>query len=63
MSRFFIERPIFAWVLAIVIMLVGGLSILGLPVAQYPSIAPPGIQITARYPGPRLRPSRPWSPR
>ncbi|QXW42880.1 efflux RND transporter permease subunit [Pseudomonas amygdali] len=51
MSRFFIDRPIFAWVLAIVIMLVGVLSILTLPIAQYPAIAPPAIAITANYPG------------
>lgn len=51
MSRFFIDRPIFAWVIALVIMLAGGLSILGLPVAQYPSIAPPQITIGATYPG------------
>ncbi len=51
MSRFFIDRPIFAWVIAIVIMLAGGLSILGLPVAQYPSIAPPQVTIAATYPG------------
>ena len=41
MSRFFIDRPIFAWVIAIVIMIGGGLAILGLPVNQYPDIAPP----------------------
>ena len=51
MSRFFIDRPIFAWVIAIVIMLGGILSILGLPIAQYPSIAPPSIAITGTYPG------------
>lgn len=51
MSRFFIDRPIFAWVIALVIMLAGGLSILGLPVAQYPSIAPPQVGISATYPG------------
>jgi multidrug efflux pump len=50
-SRFFIERPIFAWVVAIVVMLAGGLSILTLPIAQYPSIAPPAVSITATYPG------------
>jgi multidrug efflux pump len=50
-SRFFIERPIFAWVLAIVIMLAGSLSILTLPIAQYPSIAPPSVSIFANYPG------------
>ncbi|HEY2464542.1 MAG TPA: efflux RND transporter permease subunit [Steroidobacteraceae bacterium] len=51
MSQFFIDRPIFAWVLAIVIMLVGGLAIKTLPIAQYPSIAPPAIAITVSYPG------------
>jgi multidrug efflux pump len=51
MPNFFIDRPIFAWVIAIVIMLAGGLSLLKLPVAQYPTIAPPAISITAMYPG------------
>ena len=51
MSRFFIDRPIFAWVIALVIMLAGGLSILNLPVNQYPSIAPPAIGIQVNYPG------------
>ena len=51
MAKFFIERPIFAWVLAIILMLAGGLAILRLPVAQYPTIAPPAIAITATYPG------------
>jgi multidrug efflux pump len=51
MSKFFIDRPIFAWVIALVIMLAGGLSILKLPINQYPSIAPPTISIAVRYPG------------
>ena len=51
MSRFFIDRPVFAWVIAIIIMLAGALAITSLPVAQYPSIAPPAISITAVYPG------------
>ncbi|ROS15749.1 multidrug efflux pump [Raoultella sp. BIGb0399] len=51
MSSFFINRPIFAWVIAIVLMLAGGLAILKLPVSQYPTIAPPAVQITASYPG------------
>lgn len=51
MSRFFIDRPIFAWVIAIIIMLAGVLSIFSMPVAQYPSIAPPLIAVTANYPG------------
>ncbi|EPT9251092.1 efflux RND transporter permease subunit [Photobacterium damselae] len=51
MSRFFIGRPIFAWVIAIIIMLAGTMAILTLPVAQYPTIAPPAIQISATYQG------------
>ncbi len=51
MSRFFIDRPIFAWVIAIVIMLAGALAIFNLPVAQYPAIAPPAVTIQATYPG------------
>ncbi|MDF0488872.1 efflux RND transporter permease subunit [Sphingobium sp. H39-3-25] len=51
MARFFIDRPVFAWVIAIVIMLVGGLSITRLPISQFPPIAPPAIQINATYPG------------
>ncbi|MDY7219555.1 efflux RND transporter permease subunit [Denitrificimonas sp. JX-1] len=51
MSNFFIDRPIFAWVLSLVIMLIGGLAILKLPVNQYPSIAPPSVSISVRYPG------------
>ena len=51
MSRFFIQRPIFAWVLAIIMMMAGVLAILQLPIAQYPSIAPPAVAISATYPG------------
>jgi len=51
MARFFIDRPIFAWVLAIIIMLAGALSIARLPISQYPAIAPPTVTITAIYPG------------
>src|SRR5476649_229543 len=51
MSKFFIERPIFAWVVAIIIMLAGGLSILTLPINQYPNIAPPAISVNVTYPG------------
>lgn len=51
MAAFFIERPIFAWVIAIVIMLAGALSIVNLPIAQYPEVAPPQVTITATYPG------------
>lgn len=51
MSKFFIDRPIFAWVIALVIMLAGGLSILKLPINQYPSIAAPAVAIQVSYPG------------
>src|ERR1700723_2100016 len=51
MSRFFIDRPVFAWVLAIVLMLAGAIAVVTLPVAQYPSIAPPAVEITVTYPG------------
>lgn len=51
MSHFFINRPIFAWVIAIIIMLSGALAIKQLPISQYPAIAPPEISITAIYPG------------
>src|ERR1022692_2905258 len=51
MSRFFIDRPIFAWVVALIIMLTGLLSITRLPIARYPNIAPPSVAITASYPG------------
>ncbi|MDR5170984.1 efflux RND transporter permease subunit [Methylobacillus flagellatus] len=51
MSRFFIDRPIFAWVIAIVVMMAGALSILSLPINQYPNVAPPAISISATYPG------------
>ena len=51
MSRLFIDRPIFAWVIAIIIMLVGIGSITRLPIAQYPDIAPPQVNINATYPG------------
>ena len=50
-SRFFIERPVFSWVIAIVIMLAGALSILRLPISQFPQIAPPQVSISATYPG------------
>ena len=51
MAQFFIDRPIFAWVVGILVMLAGALSILTLPVSQYPAIAPPQISIYATYPG------------
>ena len=51
MARFFIDRPIFAWVIAIIIMLAGGLAVLKLPVSMYPEVAPPAVEISASYPG------------
>ncbi|MBF7683384.1 efflux RND transporter permease subunit [Acinetobacter sp. B5B] len=51
MARFFIHRPIFAWVIALVIMLAGIISLLRMPISQYPTIAPPKISISAVYPG------------
>jgi multidrug efflux pump len=51
MSRFFIDHPVFAWVLAIVMMLAGAVAVFTLPIAQYPSIAPPAVSITVTYPG------------
>jgi multidrug efflux pump len=51
MSNFFIDRPIFSWVLAIIIMLAGGLSLLKMPIEQYPNIAPPSVSISTSMPG------------
>ena len=51
MPRFFIDRPIFAWVVAIFIMIAGGLGIANLPIAQYPKVSAPTITLTATYPG------------
>ncbi len=51
MSRYFIDRPIFAWVIAIVLMLAGAIAIRSLPIAQFPEIAPPAVAISATYPG------------
>ena len=51
LSKFFLDRPVFAWVIAIVIMLIGALAIYSLPISQYPPIAPPSIYIQASYPG------------
>ncbi len=55
MARFFIDRPIFAWVIAIIIMLAGGLAITQLPISMYPNIAPPAVTISANYPGASAR--------
>ncbi len=51
LSKFFLKRPVFAWVIAIIIMAVGGLAIYNLPISQYPPIAPPSIAISSSYPG------------
>ena len=51
LSRFFLDHPVFAWVIAICIMLLGGLATYNQPIAQYPPIAPPGIAIQSQYPG------------
>ncbi|MBH0096032.1 efflux RND transporter permease subunit [Psychrobacter sp. NZS113] len=51
MSRFFINRPIFAWVLAILVMLIGVISVINLPIEQYPRIAPPTVTVSTSYPG------------
>src|SRR5919197_2576670 len=50
-ARFFIDRPIFAWVLSIVIILIGGVAAFFLPIDQYPPITPPTVTVTASYPG------------
>jgi len=51
LSKFFLKRPVFAWVIAIVMMALGGIAIYSLPISQYPPIAPPSISIAASYPG------------
>ncbi|QOW21036.1 MULTISPECIES: efflux RND transporter permease subunit [Lysobacteraceae] len=55
MAHFFIDRPIFAWVIAIIVMLAGSLAIFTLPISQYPTIAPPTVSINANYPGASAR--------
>src|SRR5690606_6481837 len=51
MARFFIDRPVFAWVIAIIIMLAGALAVTSLPVSMYPTVAPPAVEMRATYPG------------
>jgi multidrug efflux pump len=51
MAKFFIDRPIFAWVIALFIIVIGAVSITKLPIAQYPPVAPPAIVLSATYPG------------
>ena len=50
-SKFFIERPVLANVLAILMILIGAVALYGLPIAQYPDVVPPTVQVTTRYPG------------
>jgi HAE1 family hydrophobic/amphiphilic exporter-1 len=54
-SKFFIERPVLANVIAIIMVLIGGVALIGLPVAQYPDVVPPTVQVTTRYPGASAR--------
>ena len=54
-SDFFIERPVLANVLAILMIVIGGVALLSLPVAQYPDVVPPTVQVTTRYPGASAR--------
>ncbi len=51
LARFFIDRPVLAWVISVVIILLGGIAAVLLPIAEYPEITPPTVQVTARYPG------------
>jgi multidrug efflux pump len=50
-AKFFIDRPIFAWVIALIILLGGALALKNLPVSQYPSVAPPALSVSIAYPG------------
>ncbi len=50
-ARFFVDRPIFATVISVVITLAGGVAVFTLPIAQYPDVTPPTVQVTALYPG------------
>src|SRR5688572_13649897 len=54
-SKFFIERPVLANVLAILMLVIGGVAMFSLPVAQYPDVVPPTVQVTTRYPGASAR--------
>ena len=55
-SKFFIERPVLANVIAILMIVIGAVALFGLPVAQYPDVVPPTVQVTTRYPGASARP-------
>ena len=54
-SKFFIERPVLANVIAILMIVIGAVALYGLPVAQYPNVVPPTVQVTTRYPGASAR--------
>src|SRR3569833_71493 len=54
-SKFFIERPVLANVIAILLVVIGAVAVFGLPVAQYPDVVPPTVQVTTRYPGASAR--------
>ena len=56
-ARFFIDRPVLAWVISVVIVLIGLIAAGLLPIAQYPQITPPTVRVTATYPGPTPRSS------
>src|SRR5678816_1067855 len=51
LSRFFIDRPVFAWIIALIVILAGSIAVLNLPIRQYPAIAPPSVGINVSYPG------------
>jgi len=51
LSKFFLKRPVFAWVIAVTLMALGALAIYNLPISQYPLMAPPSISVTSSYPG------------
>jgi multidrug efflux pump len=51
MAKFFIDRPVFAWVIALFVLVLGSVAVVKLPVAQYPTVAPPSITVSAFYPG------------
>ena len=55
MAQFFIDRPVFAWVIALFIMVAGGVAVTQLPIAQYPPVAPPAVQLSLTYPGATAR--------
>ncbi len=63
-AEFFVDRPVFSTVISAVFVLAGGVAVFTLPVAQYPDVTPPTVQVTAIYPGAiRRRSATPWPPR